>query len=205
MKKILLGFLGIALIATVVGSSAYALFSSQATITGVTLTSGNAELMLGNGNSDHATTISGSALNPFLSNVYPGFTFNNLLAPTHMYNNSSASIKLAVKGQITSWSSTQGDWSALAANVSARVCKVVENANPALNAVSDCGNWYTLQQWHDYAIDLPGAPIDPSNGTPWSGKAAYALYFSVSPDAGNEIANSDLSNMTITFTGTQAN
>lgn len=200
MKKILFGFLGIAIVAAVVSASAYALFSSQATETGITITSGSANLMIGNGTPNHATTVNGSAINAALANVYPGYTFNQpTSAPLDLFNTSSANIDLSVTAQITSWTSTQGNWSDLANDVSAQVCNIT-TGTPV------CGNWYTLQQWHDYALGLPGAPIPPTGGGYGNGgKASYVMNFKVNSNAGNEIANTNLSNMTITFTGTQVN
>lgn len=199
MKKIISGILGIVLVASVVSATAYALFSSNATITGVTVTAGNANLMVGNATPEHAKTITSATP---IANLYPGIYITKDVPgndPINLYNTSTSPISLKVKSQITSWQSNGGDWNALADSLQIRVINVTNPGSPVNGA------WHTLREWHDVGYDLPGDPLPQATATPYSGKGSFEMEFYIDASVGNEIANADLSNMTITMTGTQVN
>lgn len=65
MNKIISGLLGIMMVTAVVGGTAYALFSTTATVNGINITTGSAGLTV-----NDETTLN-AALN--LNNLYPGY------------------------------------------------------------------------------------------------------------------------------------
>lgn len=190
MKKILTGILGIVLVASVVSASAYALFSSQAKVSGVTIASGNATLKIGAGGGGVTTSDLGLYGIPF-PKLYPGVSGE--LPQINLYNESTADFNLKVKGQITSLGNTSGNVNGLLDNVQVRV------RNIGSGAVTP---WLTLRQWRDEARDLPGT-IPP--GVYGLNKGEFVIELRVPASVGNEIANTTLQNMVITLTGTQVN
>lgn len=200
MTRILSSVLVVVTLAGVVASGTLALFSDSASINGVTIASGSADLKIGNGTPQHADNLPGPF--PAFNGLFPGFSVTRLTPgnePLNLYNVSSAPINLKVRAQITSWNSTQGNWQALATATYVRVVNVTDPLNPVE------GDYHTLLEWHDSGFDLPGAPLPQADPlVNYSGKGAFQLEILVDVNAGNEIANADLSNMTITFTGTQA-
>lgn len=194
MKKIFMSILAIALTVGAVSGTAYALFTDTATISGITITAGNADLKIGNGDSDHADSIVGGVI-PM--SLYPGIGFT--LPPVNLYNNSTSNINLRVKSQITDWQNNgNGDWGALADNLYSRVINVTNGSSYVY------GDWHTLREWHDTGYDLPGSSIPSATNTLWTGKASYVTEYTIHSDVGNGIANASIRNIVITMTGTQA-
>lgn len=185
MTKILSGFLGLVLVASVVAGTAYALFSSSATVSGITVTAGSAALLVKNG--EDFTDSWNTGLN--LNNVYPGY--NNSTTIT-LKNNSTTPISLGITGQLTAAT----NWPNLA-----------DAVEIAVNNGGSSTGWKTLAQWNAAPVAFPGPAIP-------SGTAQdYTVYVRVptvydsgalagSP-VGNEIAGQILSNITFTLTGTQ--
>lgn len=189
MKKILTGILGIILVISVVSASAYAVFSSQATLTGLTVASGNANITIGDGTGPNGvkTLPLNSATLPKL---YPGIVFT-LPVNIHFHNESTADIDLKVKGQITAWSAP-GAWNELADNVLVDVKNVTDNSGYVT---------YTLRQWHDAPRALPGNPLPYGD---WAhNNKAYEIRLRVPSNVGNEMANQVLNNIKMTVTGEQ--
>lgn len=180
MKKIITGFLGILMVTAVVGGSAYALFSSTATVSGIAINTGSASLLVG----DNSTMTDDWDLSGFsVDNIYPGFQDDDYF---YLENASTSPIDLTVTGQFTSYS---GNWNALKDVIQIRVVRTDNSA---------ATSWRTLADWQAGPVTIPGGEIA------YGDTEQYQVMMRVPSSAGNEIANKSLSNMTFTFVGTQA-
>jgi hypothetical protein len=189
MKKILTGILGIVLVASIVSASAYAIFSSQATLTGLTVASGNADITIGDGTAPNGVkTLPLNSID--IPELYPGVVYT---LPTNIWfhNESTANINLSVKAQITSWSAP-GAWNELADNVLVDVKNVTDGTGYVT---------YTLRQWNTAPRVLPGNPLPYG---PWAtNNKEYEVRLRVPASVGNEMANQVLTNIEMTITGEQ--
>lgn len=192
MNKIYTGVVTLVAVMAVVAGSAYALLTDTATISGVSFSTGTADLRIGNGSPGGTDNLDLSALPSF--KVSPGASGDIVTAadPLNLYNYSTDDFNLSVHAQITSWSSSAGNWSALANGVYVRVHSVAD---------SSMSSWVTLQQAYDTGIDLPGPSI-PFGAYP-NNKQGYTIEYSVDSALGNEVAGANLENIVITLTGTQ--
>jgi len=188
MNKIITGLLGLVMVAAVVGGTAYALFSSTATVSGINISAGSAGIEVGS-NNGNTTTNFNAGLN--LSNLYPGYQNTTTFV---VKNTSTANIALAVKAQLTA----AGNWDQLA-----------DAVEVAVDADAGSTGWQTLRTWNAAPINFPGltvaqngfktytvyvrVPLNYSAGTPLAGNPV-----------GNEISGQSLNNVTFTLTGTQS-
>ena len=163
MKKILLSVLGIVLAVGVVSGAAYALFSTTATVSGITISSGNAGLAIYDGGTWTPINEFVVSLNNKLVNLYPGFTdYTNV----DFYNNSNSNIGLDLKMQLTH---ADGDWSDLSNKI--YIAVTLQGGDPA-------GSWYTLAQWNANPISF-GTTLNAG------AKVTYKVSFLVDGNAGN--------------------
>lgn len=179
MKKILSGVLGVTMVVAVVVGTARAVFTSSATVGGVTFATGNATLNVWDGDSYESNW----AIPNYFSNMYPGFSTNKDL---WFKNNSTSPIALSLFGKINAGAS--GEWAGLK-----NVVQVAVNAADG----SESTGWHTLNDWYTTGYSLPGSAI--ANGT----ERLYKFYVQVPSTYGNEIANMNLSGIVFNFTGTQ--
>ncbi len=187
MKRLIFSVLAILLAVGTVSASAYALFSDTVNVAGVSISSGNADLEV----TDVGTDIPVSwisfagALSQKLGNLYPGQIDGTWMNFT---NKSKSDIDLNLSAQLTSVS---GDWSSLYNKIQFAIVDKTHtvNTNPP-----DDSEWHDLNWWRDAPRSF-GATLD--------GTEEYRLFIRVKQGAGNEIAGKSLSNLTLTFTGTQ--
>jgi len=183
MKKILLSFLAIILTVGVVSGTAYALFSSTVTVSGITLATGNANLVIRDGN-----------INGQIINGYTGLSFNKMYPGFRDYgsfnfqNSSNSQIDLALTAQLTH---AEGDWDLLKNNIFVAIGTGTKD-NP--NFLT---GWISLSDWNASSRSL-GVPV-----LAYGQNATYNLYVYVPADADNTIAGKTLSNVTFVVTGTQ--
>lgn len=175
MNKILSGVLGIVMVASITGGTAYALFTSQATVNGISLSTGSASLLV-----EGESTLD-AGIN--LTNLFPGFTDSATFTLT---NASTANIALAVKAQLTA---AGGDWADLS--------NVIEVAVKDDAVPPEESDFYTLAEWNAAPIDFGGDAI--SQGA----DKDYEVTVRVPESAGDEIAGKSLTNITFVLTGTQ--
>ncbi len=178
MKKIIMSLMAIAMTVGVVSSAAYALFSDTATVNGITIATGNADLRV-SGTSSGFQNNWNVGLN--LTGIYPGYTAS---APIFLENNSSSDIPLEVKARLTA----ANNWPNLSGDVQMRVVDVDS---------SEFTSWYTLAQWNATERSLPGDPIAHTDAR------EYIIEMRVPSTANNSIAGQTLSNITFTLTATQ--
>lgn len=187
MKKIVISILAIVLTVGVVSSSAYALFSSNVNVSGITFSTGNADLVLYDGGtdmliSDFIPSLNGSNK---LKSLYPGFRdYTNV----DFYNNSASDIGLNLKMRLTS---ADGSWGDL--NNKIYVAITPKGVEPT------GADWHTLSAWNAAPISF-GTVLD-HDGL----RDSYRVSFAVDDNAGNEIAGKSMPNVTFVVTGTQAN
>ncbi len=182
MKKILLSILAIALTVGTVSASAYALFTTTETVSGITITSGNADLVIYDGGTTNEISGFISTLNGKLANLYPKFRdYTNV----DFKNTSSSKIGLKLKMQLTN---AGGNWGELKDKVYIAVTPV--GVAPA------GGDWRTLASWN-------AGPVEFGNIIAQGATGSYRVSIAVDDNAGNEISGKTLSNVTFVVTGTQ--
>lgn len=200
MHKIIAGFLGLVMVAAVVGGTAYALFSSTATASGVTFATGNADLRIYDGDSWEATY---PTSNIVFTGLFPGYGYSShdsqyttRFVPVYLKNVSTSpvSLEITMKLQNGATETPAGAWDVL----KDQVYVAFEYDTTGGGTWSGVGTYYTLNQWNSGAILLPGSAL------PQDTQRNYRLWVSVNTAAGNEIATQSLSAMTFEFTGTQA-
>lgn len=212
MRKILTGFLGILVVVSIVGGSAYALFTSTATVKGVTFASGDADLKVWSG-SVYVTNWN-SNLN--FSDMFPGYN-KNATEYTSLWlkNDSNSAISLDVSMQLTNGG---GNW---------------DNSLPLRYATevavwdATVGNWATtwinLNDWNTSPQKITLAPIPQSPSGHGNNEREFRLYVRVPENYGattpwvqygakwvgpnqlveNEVANKTLNGVTFSLVGTQ--
>lgn len=195
MKKILLGVLGLLVAGSVTFATARALFTATATVNSIHIRAGTAGLEVGPDAQNTSTTW--NLGNDWLvDGFYPGWGEANDKNTNIVVENTGNSVPMSIKAQLTSANSA--DW----ANDLKYAVEV------AVNRGGDSTGYYSLLQWNEGAISLPGT-IDPLN------TATYTVYMRVprnygfgyygGKEVGNEIAGKYLQSIEFTLTGTQSN
>jgi hypothetical protein len=179
MNKIFAGIVGLMLVVGVTSGTAYALFSSKATASGVTFATGNADLRIWDGSGW------ASDWNPSFdfSKLYPGYSDSK---PFSLYNNSTSPIALNIAAKLLGGAS--GDWDALKDVISVAVNLSDDSAGTG---------WHTLNEWYTTGYSLPGNPVNQST------QADYKFYVTIDSTATDVIASKSLTGATFEFTGTQ--
>ena len=187
MKKILLGVFLIALTVGLVSGAAYALFFDTVTVSGIAITTGNADLRI-NGDDNLAGLV--------INDIYPNWQDGQLF---YLSNKSLSNIGLDVTSKLTVKSGSTG-WNALKDKMYVRVIEYAE-VGSAGNDLTDkvAGNagtithdtgWYKLSDWDVNTYTLSGSAIAQS------GDRYYVVWGWVDNTAGNEIAGK---NVTLTY------
>lgn len=183
MKKIIMSLMAIGLTVGVVSSAAYALFSDTATVNGITLSTGNADLLVSDGTGGFVQSVDLSAFDAALANLYPSLDDWTYLP---IKNASQSHIAMTVTGKLTTFPAG-ADWEALKNVIYIKVT----------GGGVDTG-WKTLQQWASAEIPLTNAA-----GIAHNTEMQLRVDFLVDQNATNSIANKQLTNMAFTLTGTQ--
>jgi hypothetical protein len=175
MNKIFSGILGLVAVMTLVTGTAYALFSSKATVQGLSVSTSNAVLRFADGTNGGAELWNA---NKALTGVKPGFqnSFDFTLLNT-------GDVNLGIFGKLTH---AEGDWEALKDSVSV-----------AVNIGDATTGWHTLNEWNTVGYEFPLPAISgPGNQT-------YSLWVMMPSTVGVEAMGKTLSNITFEVTGTQ--
>lgn len=180
MNKIIAGIMGIVAVLSVVSVSAYALFSAQATVSGITLNTGTAGLKVGPGTG----TPTQSSVNLSVSDtLVPGET--PVAQPFTLLNDSNE-VDFNLTARLTS---AGGDWGVLS--------NLIEAGVYAENQAAEDATWKTLADWNAADVTLPAGPLN--NGT----ERTYYVMYRLSSAATESVAGKSLTNITFVFTGTQ--
>ncbi|MCL5784255.1 MAG: hypothetical protein M1142_02790 [Patescibacteria group bacterium] len=185
MGKIISGLLGLVMVVAVVSGTAYAVFSDQVQVSGVTLSTGNADLQIWDGDGWQESL--SSAL--FTGNTYPGWQQGQYFA---LQNNSASNIGLDVTARLTS--APSGNWGLLSPIVQVAVVQYDSQAaalaavaanNPGLGGVDASTGWQTLAAWN-------ASPIAISTNLLKGAQGDFVIWGKIPSDAGNSIANQSL-------------
>ncbi|MEI6533358.1 MAG: TasA family protein [Candidatus Roizmanbacteria bacterium] len=189
MKKIIAGILGLFIVVALVSGSAFALFLSSATLTGVTFAAGNADLQISVDGLGFANTkIAPAEMN--FQNMYPGYSATDTF---WLKNNSSVpNMKLSLTGKLTS--ATTGLPSVLADNIQ---LEVVEIDSFGADIPASTTGFKTLTVWNTTAQALPGVDLN------YGATRQYRVNVKIDSTVGNDIAGLTITGALFTFTGTQ--
>jgi predicted ribosomally synthesized peptide with SipW-like signal peptide len=190
MRKIITGFLGLILVAGLVGGAAYALLSSQSTVSGVSFAVGNANLQVSPNGTDYSTDINFAGA--FFTGLFP--TSDVLGGQFQLKNNSDVNIALSLTGKLNNGvvEGAPGSWDALKDAV-----QVGFDYYDGANWVTAPG-FATLNLWNTTGFTLAGGNL--AQGT----QRWYRMHVKISPDTDSTIAGKSLTSTVFTFTGTQA-
>ncbi len=206
MSKILQGIIGVLVVVAVVSVSAYALFTSQATITGMTLGVNTVGLQVGHGG-QFFTSLNMANLGLGYGKLIPGeYDYGEFTLRNNTALQAERRDELDLMMNLTARLNTAGgDWGLLSEPIKAMIhldkaggnyteyCNV---ANYVLN--TERTRWHTLKEWNEEEIALPGGQLGPQEDR------NFIVCFMLDEEAGNSLQGKQLTNMTITFTGTQA-
>ena len=191
--------LSIAMALTLVVGSAYALFSSQVSVNGITLATTDANLLVRIGNQPE-TAFTNSLTIPQvnqLAKLVPG----EVSDPGVFVYRNNGDLDLKLTSVI---SSAEGDWNALKDVIQVVTCRVElsggfsEGMHCPVNGPTSTG-WKTLADWNTNPIGING-----SNGIIEAGEdALFVTNFRIPADASNAVSGKSITNMEVIVTGTQ--
>lgn len=190
MRKILSGMLGIVMTAAVVGGVAYAAFTTQATVEGISIASGDASLQVYDGFNYTPNWDTGLDL----TGVFPGYTENTILQVKNM---ETSVVSLNVTAKLTSALSGWGGDLTYATLVDVQL-----DSDPGEHT-----GFKSLAAWNAGEVTLPGGALAPSE------VRDYRVVVQIGPTyldgplignaVGNEILGESITGITFTLTGTQ--
>lgn len=180
------------MVAGVVGGTAYALFSDSATVQGVNITTGNADIRINDLNSLPSVAL-------FAGNLYPGWIGGQ---PFKLSNASTSPIGLNTDAKMTSYS---GNWGVLNSQIEVALIQYVNEGeanwaasvnDPAGGTIVANTGWQSLSNWNSTGYSF-GSTI------PQGEDRYYVMWGRVSATADNAIAGKTL-NTNWVINGTQA-
>lgn len=169
--------------------TAYALFSTTASVSGITIAAGNAGLEIGTDGSSYWPdyNFSGS----FFDKLYPGV---NIFGPQFLIKNTSdANVDLALFAQLKDGDaieSPSGSWAALKD-------QIYIGFDYYEGTQWKTAGTATLANWNSPGYALEGGALAHGDQR-W-----YRIHVTIPSGADNSIANKGLTNVKFTFTGTQ--
>ncbi len=206
MKKIIVGVFFLIISLGVLTGTAMSVFTSSATVTNLTITSGNAELLIGPTANNLMTNWDA---NLRLENLYPGYGVHPNLVYQEFFvqNNSTSNIALDVLVRMTT--APTGMWNNLSYATQLRI-DTADGANST--------GWISVTSWYPgYATGgamLPGGSLAQGETKEYRAFIRVAHYYgweepgyvggpAAGEVVGNEIAGQTLENATFTFLGMQ--
>jgi len=194
MKKIYLSILSIVATIGIVSGAAYALFSDTVKVSGLTVSTSNADLQINvmdeNVDANYTDSIDVTSL-VSIPNLYPGFQAEERF---YLRNISKGSFYLRPSLQLTS---AGGNWSTLKDTIEINITDLGTDGNGTYS-----WGWRTLAWWNSEAKTISQTPgLDIGNDKAHQ----YKIEVRVPTTADNTIAGKTLSNVTFVITGTQVN
>jgi len=218
MKKVLISIFVIILTVGVVSGSAFAVFSNKVQVSGLTLSSGNADLKIGL--TDSADVI-GSGCDSYgtsgtlcdaitdyqdIDGMYPGFIVGDYF---RLKNMSDAEVSLDVTAALKSYANSSGypgSWNELKDAVEARVLEynspsdalwAYSNQDVNWSKVSNPMSWQSLDWWSTEEPTITSSSLAPDQ------ERHFVLWIRVLESAGNNIADKSV-DLDMEITGTQS-
>lgn len=192
MRKILSGFLGIVAVLSVVSASAYAVFTANATVSGIQLQTSTSVLSVSigdDGNFQSTRSLGNTGFNTLI----PGKDdWGQFALKNESSTSSSDPLNFGVTAQLTH---ADGDWDALKDQIEA-VVYLDDGTSTAATSGKSTG-WVPLSTWNAGPVALPGGPIAPG------ATVKYIVRYRLNASADNSVAGKSLTNVTFVFTGTQ--
>lgn len=188
MNKIILSVLAIVLTLGAVSTSAYALFNSTATVSGLTFSTGNADLQVYASNS---WTNDWNLSNSVFKNMYPNFTSYQQF---QLKNGSTANITLDISAKLMDNPSIdQNSWNLLKDKI-----KIAFQAYDGSSWESSpiMTSYYPLSLWNNPGYSL-GVSLLPNTSN------YYRMLVKVDDATNEELAGKTISGITFQFTGLQ--
>ncbi len=201
MKKIYAGIISIMAVLTIVGVSAYALFSSQVTMSGIVLGTTTPGLLIGENKSNPPTINWQSSLD--FSGINGGDVFAPLLpgktdwGEIFLKNTSNGESDPLLMNLTARLTAAGGDWGTLKDAIQMKVCLYKDSSAAPHCDEDNATGWATLAYWNGNNVPLPGSPLSQNVET------HYVMVFQIPSGYGNEIAGKKITGMSFAVTGTQ--
>lgn len=186
MNKILTGITGLLVVSGLVAGSAFALFSSTVSVTGLALNTGTAGLQISFDDVTYQATA--DFANTVLTTLMPGesdegdFWLKN--------NSDDETINLDLTARLVS---ANGDWGALSSVVS---CAVYEDGFTVDDATHSTG-YISLADWNSAPQELTGGPLAHDTSR------HYWINCKLDDSADNSVAGKSLTDVSFDIVGTQ--
>lgn len=168
----------------IVTASAYALFSAQATVSGIDFSTSTAGIEV---SPDDTTYTSNFDANLSITNAFPGFGTANDQSASLWVRNTSSGIDLDLTAQLTA--ATGWDSNDLKNHV--EVALVLPAVTPGDT------EYLTLAEWNATPQALPGGPLGEGEDR------EYVAYVRLPVTAPDTLEGASLTDITFTITGTQ--
>jgi hypothetical protein len=207
MNKVISGIVGLIAVTGIVAGIGYALFTSQATMSGMVLGTATPGIQISHYNKSNDTPVGyGSNLE------FPPYAFQKLLpgemdwGAFYLKNNSTAgmtttatpegdTLDFSLQGSIVT---AAGDWNILKNVIKMKVCVLQKGAENWCDTSE--GNqtiFKTLAEWKSTQQDLPGGALLQGESR------AYVVVFFIDSSVGNSFSGQTIEGMQMQVTGTQ--
>jgi hypothetical protein len=200
MNKIYSGIIAIVAVVAVVAGSAYAAFSSQVTVNGITLgtTTAGLQIKLGAEPDSQYRTDANMEAAFQLAPLSPG----QMSTPGVFKLRNSGTVDVDLSAQITH---AEGDWNTLKDVMQGITCldSVASHSGGIATACPTGGagttGWHTLSDWNTAPIALPGSPWVHGQDSDY-----YVSFYKLDGGLDNSYSGKSITNMQITIGGTQS-
>ncbi len=201
MRKSLVSLVIIMLVVGAAAGASYALFSDRTQVKGMTISTGNADLKIGNNDlseSEHDEI--NYPENDLLTDIFPGYIIGDKF---RLINRSQSEISLMVEATLKKY---DGDWGELRDKIYGAVIEYGGETGANNDAgdgvpgtkgtiVSNTG-WQTMRWWRNNSPEIVNEPIAQDE------ERHFVLWLKVDENAGNEIEGKSV-DLDLEFTGTQ--
>lgn len=194
MNKILSGFVGLLSLLVIVSVSAYALFTTQVTVTGGVLGTGTAGLEIAaNFNGDWTPQAASLDLNEaYIANaLYPG---QSDWGHVKLINESDPGVDMNLQARLTS---AGGDWGVLKDVLEMRVREYTGDG--VTDTFGGSTPWMNLSDWNSADRNLPGNPLLAND------EQEYWIEVRLPASADDSVKGKTITDIAFEITGTQAN
>lgn len=206
MKKSLVSLVIAMLVLGAAAGASYALFFDRTQVKGMSISTGNADLKIGNKDGSTCVGVEGDFCDEItyeeypLNDLYPGFMIGDKF---RLINVSDSDIDLMV---VATLRTHDGDWNDLKTKIEGAVIEYGGESGAVADAADTIpGNagtvvtntgWQTMQWWANNSPEIVSTAIEKDE------QRHFVLWLRVDENAGNEIAGKSV-DLDLEFTGTQ--